>query len=110
MVLEDKLGITDSSELARDEERLSKKKAVELFESGCLDSLEAGTYAALAEIHRRLFDEVYDFAGRMRRVNIAKGNSLRAVDVSRGCAAEHRSQLSLRGVLRLPGGGPAYRR
>lgn len=89
MVLENKLGITDSSELAREEERLSKKKAVELFESGCLDSLEAGTYAALAEIHRRLFDEVYDFAGRMRRVNIAKGNSLRAVDVSRGCAAEH---------------------
>ena len=53
MVLENKLGITDSSELAREEERLSKKKAVELFESGCLDSLEAGTYAALAEIHRR---------------------------------------------------------
>ena len=74
VVLENKLGITDSSELAREEERLSKKKAVELFESGCLDSLEAGTYAALAEIHRRLFDEVYDFAGRMRRVNIAKGN------------------------------------
>lgn len=74
MVLENKLGMTDPSELAREEERLSKKKALELFESGCLDSLEAGTYAALAEIHRRLFDEIYDFAGRMRRVNIAKGN------------------------------------
>ena len=82
VVLENKLGITDSSELAREEERLSKKKALELFESGCLDSFEAGTYAALAEIHRRLFDAIYDCAGRMRRVGSAKGNSLRAVDVS----------------------------
>lgn len=64
------------------EEGLSKKKSVELFENGCLDSLEAGTHAALAEIHRRLFDAIYDCAGRMRRVGSAKGNSLRAVDVS----------------------------
>jgi len=110
VVLENKLGMTDSSELASEEEGLSKKKSVELFENGCLDSLEAGTHAALAEIHRRLFDAIYDCAGRMRRVGSAKGNSLRAVDVSRGCAAEHRSQLSLRGVLRLPGVGPAYKR
>lgn len=83
VVLENKLGMTDSSELAsEEEEELSKKKSVELFKNGCLDSLEAGTHAALAEIHRRLFDAIYDCAGRMRRVGSAKGNSLRAVDVS----------------------------
>ena len=74
MTLENKLGITDARELAHEEERISKKKAVELFESGLLDTLEAGTFAALAEIHRRLFDEIYDFAGEVRHVNIAKGN------------------------------------
>ena len=74
MTLKNKLGITDVLELAHEEERLSKKRAVELFESGLLDTLEAGTFAALAEIHRCLFDELYDFAGRMRHVNIAKEN------------------------------------
>ena len=74
MTLENKLGITDALELAHEEERISKKRAVELFESGLLDTLEAGTFAALAEIHRCFFDELYDFAGRMRHVNIAKGN------------------------------------
>ena len=74
MALENKLGITDSSELAREEERISKKKAVELFESGVLDTLEAGTFAALSGIHRRLFGEIYDFAGEIRKVNLAKGN------------------------------------
>jgi cell filamentation protein len=74
MVLNNKLGIADSAELARAEERISKKKAVELFESGRLDELEAGKYAALAEIHRTLFGEIYDFAGKIRDVNLAKGN------------------------------------
>ena len=74
MALQNKLGITDSVELARIEEKISKKKAVELFESGYLDTLEAGTFTALAEIHRYLFDTIYDFAGVVRDVNIAKGN------------------------------------
>ena len=74
MALQNKLGITDSAELAREEERISKKKAAELFESGYLDGLKAGTYSTLAEIHKYLFDEIYDFAGKMRDVNLAKGN------------------------------------
>ena len=74
MALENLLGLTDSAELAREEERISKKKAVELFESGFLDTLQAGTFAALAEIHRYLFGEIYAFAGQIRRVNLAKGN------------------------------------
>ena len=74
MALENKLGLTDSVELAREEERISKQKAAELFETGYLDTLEAGSFAALAEIHRCLFDEIYDFAGKLREVNIAKGN------------------------------------
>ena len=74
MALENLLGITDSAELAREEERISKRNAVELFESGALDALEAGTFAALAEIHRRLFGDIYAFAGEIRRVNLAKGN------------------------------------
>ena len=74
MPLNNKLGITDSVELARAEEKASKKKAVLLFESGRLDELEAGKYAALVEIHRILFGEIYDFAGEMRSVNLAKGN------------------------------------
>ena len=74
MVLENKLGITDSTELARQEEKISKKKAAELFETGILDSLEAGTFKALSKIHKYLFDEIYYFAGETRNVNIAKGN------------------------------------
>lgn len=74
MALENKLGITDSAELAREEERISKKKALELFESGCLDTLQAGTFKTLSEIHRILFEDIYDFAGKLRNVNIAKGN------------------------------------
>ena len=67
-----KLRITDSSELAREEERISKKKAKELFESGYLDTLDAGTVDALAKIHKYLFEDIYDFAGEIREVNIAK--------------------------------------
>ena len=74
MALENKLGITDSAQLARGEEKISKAKAKELFESGILDSLHPGTYVTLARIHEFLFDEIYDFAGKMRTVNIAKGN------------------------------------
>ena len=74
MVLKNKLDISDSLELAKIEEKLSKKKAVQLFESGYLDSLDAGTFASLAKIHEFLFEEIYDFAGQVRDVNIAKGN------------------------------------
>lgn len=74
MTLHNKLGITDSTELARAEEKISKKKAAELFESGYLDSLTPGSWQSLAAIHRFLFDEIYDFAGQLRDVNIAKGS------------------------------------
>lgn len=74
MALENKLNITDSTELARMEEKISKKKAVELFENGYLNRYKAGTFQMLAAIHEYLFDEIYDFAGKMRTVNMAKGN------------------------------------
>ncbi len=73
-MLENKLGITDSAELAREEERISKKKATALFETGELDRLPAGTTASLMVIHKTLFEDIYDFAGKLRTVNIAKGN------------------------------------
>ena len=74
MALENKLGITNSTELAREEERISKKKAVELFESGSLDKLAPGRFASLQAIHKALFEDIYDFAGELRTVNLAKGN------------------------------------
>ena len=74
MALENKLGITNSAELAREEERISKKKAVELFESGALDKLVPGRFASLQAIHKALFEDIYDFAGELRTVNLAKGN------------------------------------
>lgn len=74
MALENELGITDFAELAREEERISKRKAVLLFEQGILDSLPVGTVASLRAIHRYLFEDIYDFAGEIRTVNIAKGN------------------------------------
>lgn len=74
MALENKLGITHSPELAEVEERISKKKAIELFENGILDKLEAGKYESLKAIHKYLFDDIYFFAGEMRTVNISKGN------------------------------------
>ena len=73
MTLENKLGITSSAELATKEERLSKKRALELFESGMLHKLEAGTFKTLQTIHKQLFMDIYDFAGKVRSVNIAKG-------------------------------------
>lgn len=74
MALQNKLGITDSSELARVEEKISKTKALLLFETGELDTFEVGTFDGLAKIHKYLFDEIYDFAGKQRTVNISKGS------------------------------------
>lgn len=74
MALKNKLGITDSAELARAEERISKARALELFDTGLLDTFEAGTFTGLSEIHRYLFGEIYDFAGKVRDCNIAKGH------------------------------------
>ena len=74
MALENKFGIKNSAELARKEERISKKKAVELFENGMLEKLEAGKFQTLCEIHKYLFDDIYDFAGKIRTVNLSKGN------------------------------------
>ena len=73
MALENKLGITDSTELAKVEERISKTKALEMFQQGLLDTFEVGTFRGLSQIHKYLFDEIYDFAGQVRTVNIAKG-------------------------------------
>ena len=74
MALENKLGLTNSADLAREEERISKKKAVELFETGLLDTLPAGKFVTLQAIHKYLFEDIYDFAGEIRTVNMAKGN------------------------------------
>lgn len=74
MVLENKLGIINAAELARVEEKISKKKALEMFETGFLNSLEVGTYKALSKIHDYLFGEIYEFAGKVCDVNIIKGN------------------------------------
>ena len=74
MALGNKLGITNSAELAREEERISKTRAVELFETNFLSSLTPGTFDALSKIHAFLFSDIYEFAGQIRTVNIAKGN------------------------------------
>ena len=74
MALENKLGLTSCADLAREEERISKKKAVELFETGLLDTLPAGKFVTLQAIHKCLFEDIYDFAGEIRTVNMAKGN------------------------------------
>lgn len=74
MALENKLGLISSADLAREEERISKKKAIELFETGLLDTLPAGKFVTLQAIHKYLFEDIYDFAGEIRTVNMAKGN------------------------------------
>lgn len=74
MTLENKFGLTSSADLAREEEFVSKKRAVELFENRVLDSLPAGKFSTLQAIHKYLFEDIYDFAGELRTVNIAKGN------------------------------------
>ena len=73
-MLENKLGITNSIELAKEEERITKIKAIELFENKILDKIEVGTYKVLAEIHKYLFEDIYEFAGEMRKENISKNN------------------------------------
>ena len=74
MALDNKLGLTSSAELACEEERISKKKAAELFEKGILDNLPAGKFSTLQVIHKYLFEDIYDFAGELRTVNIATSN------------------------------------
>ncbi len=73
-MLENKLNLTSSTDLAREEERISKKKAAELFEKGILNQYKAGKFATLQAIHKYLFEDIYDFAGKVRDVNLAKGN------------------------------------
>lgn len=74
MVLENKLGLLNSSDLAREEERISKQKAMRLFEENRLETLEIGTFNGLSQIHQFLFEDVYAFAGKIRDVNMSKGN------------------------------------
>lgn len=76
MALENKLGLTNAVDLARAEERISKKKALEFFDSGLLDKLEAGKFSTLKAIHKYLFDEIYDFAGELRTVTFQKATSV----------------------------------
>lgn len=73
-MIENKLGLTTSAELAREEERISKKKAIDLFEKDILKNLPAGKFSTLQFIHKYLFEDIYEFAGEIRNVNIAKGN------------------------------------
>lgn len=74
MTLENKLGISNASEIEREEERISKRKALEIFENGLLDNLPSGKFSTLQFIHKYLFEDIYDFAGELRKVNLAKGN------------------------------------
>ena len=74
MALDNKLGLTSTAELDREEERISKKKAAQLFDRKLLDTFDVGTFAGLTAIHKYLFEDIYDFAGELRTVNIAKGN------------------------------------
>ena len=74
MALENRLGITDPAELARVEEKISKTKALKLFVTGLLDTFAVGTFEGLSQIHKYLFEEIYDFAGKIRNVNISKGS------------------------------------
>jgi len=89
MVLENKLGLTTSADLAREEERISKKKAIEMFETGFLNSLDVGKFDSLSKIHKYLFGEIYPFAGEIRTENIAKGNFRFAPVMYLNLALEH---------------------
>ena len=93
MILENKLGINDSLTLAKEEEKISKKKALELFESGKLDKLKAGTFKALAFLHEYLFGDIYEFAGKIREVNIAKSGFRFAPALYLESAIEHIEQM-----------------
>ena len=89
MALENKFGITDSAELARIEEKISKTKALQLFEDGVLDRMQAGSFQSLADIHKALFEDIYVFAGQIRTVNLAKGNFRFAPVMYLHAALEH---------------------
>lgn len=73
-MLKNKLNITDEIELSKTEEKITKLKALDLYDSGKINNIEVGTFKGLAEIHKYLFDDIYDFAGKIRTINIAKGN------------------------------------
>ena len=92
-MLENKLGLTTSADLAREEERLTKKRALELFENNILDRIPVGTFQGLQEIHKHLFQDVYDFAGQLRIVNVAKGNFRFASVMYLERALEHISKM-----------------
>lgn len=93
MVLQNKLGITDPVALARTEEKVSKMKALQLFETGTLDTFEVGTFKGLSDIHRYLFEDIYDFAGQIRDVNIAKGSFRFAPVMYLKASLDHVSQM-----------------
>lgn len=93
MALENKLNINDSSELARVEEKISKSQAVKLYENSVVEESEVGKFCGLAKIHKFLFDELYDFAGKVRTVNIAKGNFRFAPVMYLGAALEHIDEM-----------------
>ena len=93
MALQNKMGISDSAELAREEERISKRKAVFLFDTWLRDSCNDGTFQSLAQIHKYLFEDIYDFAGQMRTVNIAKGGFRFAPVMYLGAALENISKM-----------------
>lgn len=94
MVLENKLGILNSADLAREEERISKKKAIEMFEKGFLNTLEAGKFDALSKIHKYLFEDIYPFAGEIRTENIAKGSFRSAPVMYLKASLEHIDSMS----------------
>lgn len=94
MALENKLGINDSAELARVEEKISKAKAIKLYESNIVEDFEVGKFSGLVKIHRFLFEELYDFAGKVRTVNIAKGNFRFAPVMYLDAALEHIDGMS----------------
>ena len=93
MALENKLGITDSAELAREEEKISKKKAAMLYDTGILDGLDTGKFSSLAFIHKCLFEDIYDFAGIIREANIAKGDFRFAPVMYLDSALDHISNM-----------------
>ena len=96
MALENKLGITDSAELAREEERISKMRAIEIFETDFLSSLKPGTFDTLSRIHAFLFSDIYSFAGKIRTVNIAKGSFRFAPIMYLGAALENIEKMPQR--------------
>ena len=74
MILQNKLNITNQVDLAKTEEKISKQKAKQLFDSGDINKIEVGNFTSLSQIHFYLFSDIYDFAGKIREINISKGN------------------------------------